>query len=77
MSCEALTLELELATQRLNILSKKQRSNRNRDGWLNALVLPGIGAATPNQESAIGQTKGEIEAIQREHLRCSNQNSGP
>ena len=43
---------------------------------LNALVLPGIGAATPNQESAIGQTKGEIEAIQRAHLRCSQQDSG-
>ena len=72
LSCEALKLELELATNRLNTLSKRQFSNRNRDSWLN-LLIPGIGAAIPNQEIAIGQAKGSIEAIQRQYLRCSTQ----
>ena len=69
MSCEDLRLELELVTQRINTLSDRQRANRARDGWLNA-VLPGLGAATPDQENAIAVSKGELEAIQRAHVRC-------
>ncbi len=76
MSCEQLRLELDLVTQRLNILSERQRANRTRDGWLNVLVLPGLGAATPNQEGTIAQAKGEMEAIQREHVRCEESQPG-
>ena len=76
MSCAELRLELDLVTQRLNMLSERQRANRTRDGWLNVLVLPGLGAATSNQEGAIAQAKGEMEAIQREHLRCEESQPG-
>ena len=77
MTCAELVTEMEIVANRLAVLSERQRAARTRDGWLNVLVLPGLGAATPNQEGAIGQTKGEQDAIQREHAsRCSgNENS--
>ena len=70
MTCEQLSTELEVVSERLEVLSDRQRANRERDIILNALVIPGLGAAAPNQEAAIAQTKGEIEAIQRESQRC-------
>ena len=73
LTCEELRLELELVTARLDIQSNRQRANRTRDGWLN-VVVPGIGAVTRDQEKAIAATKGELEAIQREHVRCAAEN---
>ena len=69
MTCAELRLEADLVTQRINTLSARQRANRTRDGWLN-VGLPGLGAATPDQENLIAQAKGEMEAIQRAHVRC-------
>lgn len=71
MSCEQLRVEMEIVDQRLVQLSERQRANRTRDGLLNALVIPGLGAATPDQEDAIAQAKGEQVALQRESVRCT------
>ncbi len=70
LSCPELRIEREVVEQRLAALSNRQRSNRTRDGLLNFL-LPGLGAATPDQEGLIAQAKGEINTIERESvLRC-------
>ena len=71
MSCEQLRVEQNTVERRLEALSERQLRDRRRDGWLNALVIPGIGAATPDQEDAIAETKGEQEAIQTALERCN------
>lgn len=51
----------------------KQKGNRTRDGLLNALVIPGIGAATPDHEAELSEAKGMLLLLEREVAeRCSD-----
>ena len=70
LSCEEIDLEMRFVLEKRDALYKRQRGNRTRDTWLNILVLPGVGAATSNQEGEIAEVKGKLEQLEREKARC-------
>ena len=71
MSCKEVAYELDLAQGRHDALWNKQKGNRTRDGLLNALVLPGLGAATSDHEAELAKAKGSVLALEREYAeRC-------
>ncbi len=72
LSCEDVETELRFAEQRREALYQRQRSDRNRDGWLNVL-LPGMGAATVDHEGQIADIKGRIEQLERLKTRCDGE----
>ena len=73
LACEDVDTELRFAEQRREALYQRQRSNRTRDGLLNVLVLPGLGAATGDQEGQIAEIKGKIESLERLKIECDRE----
>ncbi|MDE0421040.1 MAG: hypothetical protein OXK76_09190 [Gammaproteobacteria bacterium] len=73
MDCDELHLELERTRQEHDAFWNKQKGNRTRDGWLNALVIPGIGAATPDHEAELSKAKGMVLLLEQEVAkRCTD-----
>lgn len=70
LSCEQFLVELDVATERLVSRSEQQRTNRRRDGLLNALVISGLGAVISDRTSATAQPEGAQEVVQREYVGC-------
>lgn len=66
LSCEELRLELRFATEQRDAFIRRQKGNRTRDTLLNALVLPGLGAATSDHEVEVANSKGTVIALERE-----------
>ena len=71
MPCSSLKLQMEAEVETLKSLSSEQTSARNWDIALNILLLPGVGAATGDSETEIGQSKGRMVVMQDEYAsRC-------
>ena len=70
LTCEEIDIEVRFVLEKRDQLYQKQRNNRNRDTWLNVLLIPGAGAMTQNQEGAIAEIKGKLEQLEREKARC-------
>lgn len=71
LSCDELRTELRIATEQRDAYVKKQKGNRTRDGWLNALIIPGAGAVTSDHEDEVAQSKGRVIALEGEIVaRC-------
>ena len=70
LTCAELETELRFAYERRDALYKRQKGNRTRDGLLNVLVLPGLGAIAPDHEQEIAEIKGRIEQLYRRKARC-------
>lgn len=68
-SCDMLREALEAEEQTLETASSDQRKARGWDIALNLLLIPGLGAVTPDSEEAVAESKGRILAIQDEMLR--------
>lgn len=76
MDCAVLRTEMRVEQERLLALSSKQKGARTRDIWVNILTIPGVGAALPNHEDDIAQSKGKINAMDAElSRRCSTDES--
>ena len=65
LSCPELRHELSVAVDRRDTFIRKQKGNRTRDGLLNALLIPGLGAVTSDHEDEVAEAKGRVEAIER------------
>lgn len=73
LDCDELRSELDRTRMEHDAFWNKQKGNRTRDGWLNALVIPGIGAATPDHEAELSQAKGMLLLLEREVAkRCQD-----
>lgn len=71
MSCDDLMIQLANERDGLGVLSAEQISTRGWDIFLNILIFPGLGAATPDHEDDIATAKGRIVVIQDEYQeRC-------
>lgn len=68
-SCDMLTRELSAEEEALAAASRDQRNARGWDIALNLLLIPGLGAVTPDNEAAVAEAKGRIVAIRDEMLR--------
>ena len=66
LSCPELRTELRLATAQRDVYINRQKGNRTRDGLLNALVIPGLGAATGDHEDEVAKSKGLVIALEGE-----------
>lgn len=66
LDCSDLRYELDRTRAERDALWKKQQGNRTRDGLLNALVLPGLGAATPDHEAELSRAKGMVLLLESE-----------
>ncbi len=75
LSCVELDTELRIAGEQRDAYVKRQKSNRNRDMWLNVLLLPGTGALTSDHEEEVADSKGKVLAIERELSRRCADNS--
>ena len=61
----------------LAIVSGEQQQARNMDMALSILIIPGIGALTPDKELEVAQAKGRVLAIQNEYAeRCGREDVG-
>ena len=73
LSCEELGTELRLAIAQRDAYIEKQKGNRTRDGLLNVLLLPGLGAVTSDNEDNVAQSKGRVIALEGEiEKRCQD-----
>jgi starvation-inducible outer membrane lipoprotein len=71
MPCSSLKMQMEAEVENLKSLSEEQTSARNWDIALNILLIPGIGAATGDSETEIGNSKGRMVVMQDEYAaRC-------
>lgn len=72
LDCDDLRLELDRTRMERDAFWNKQKGNRTRDGLLNALVIPGLGAATPDHEAELSQAKGMVLLLETEVAkRCT------
>ncbi len=70
-SCEALAAALSTEEETLALVSRDQRNARAWDTAFNWLLIPGLGALTPDSEEEVAESKGRVLAIQNEMLsRC-------
>jgi len=68
-SCETLRELRSDKTKELEELSKSQKTKRIVDGFSNVLILPGLASVIPDSSSALGRSKGEMNALIREYDR--------
>ena len=74
LSCELLAVELRRAEEQRDGYIAAQKSARVWDGVLNVLVIPGLGAVTPDETDQVALWKGTVQAIQTEwDSRCVTQ----
>lgn len=74
LSCRELRSELRVATAQRDANINRQKGNRTRDGLLNALVIPGLGAVTGDHEDEVAQGKGMVLALENEIAeRCADE----
>ncbi len=72
LACDEIELEWHHVQARKEALYTRQKGNRTRDGLLNALVIPGLGAVTSDHETEIAEVKGKIEVLERRMRQCDN-----
>ena len=66
LDCPELRAELERTRIEHDAFWNKQKGNRTRDGLLNVLVVPGIGAATQDHEGELSRAKGMVLLLEQE-----------
>ena len=71
LSCGQLRAKLAEAEVDQAQWEQNQKNDRVWDGVLNVLVIPGLGAVTPDNSKQVADAKGVVVALQREiERRC-------
>ena len=69
ISCGELRATLARAKSEQAAWEQHQRNDRVWDGLLNVLVIPGLGALTPDNSKSLAEAKGLVLALTREFER--------